>query len=173
MAQLVDDLLQYARMGVRELMVQRTELGPLAQQVACDVAAGHGECDLTIILEPDVWVDCDPRILGLALHNLFDNARKYRKPGETSQIELGCEIQFGEAVYFVRDNGIGFDMAYVHKLFVPFERLHRDADYPGTGIGLANVRRAIERHGGRIWAKGEVGKGATFFFTLPPQERPV
>jgi signal transduction histidine kinase len=167
MAQLVDDLLQYARMGVRELSLDRRELGELARTVGAQVADERGAYSLTISLQGEHWVDCDARILGLALHNLLDNACKYCKVGEAAKIELGLETQFGEDTYFVRDEGIGFDMAYVHKLFIPFERLHRDSEYPGTGIGLANVRRAIERHGGRIWAKGALGKGATFYFTLP------
>jgi signal transduction histidine kinase len=172
MAQLVDDLLQYARMGVRELTFEKTELRQLAENVAVSVSSERQPFQLNFSTEEEIWVDCDPRILGLALNNLFDNACKYCKAGEGPVIEIGCETQFGETAYYVRDQGIGFDMAYVHKLFVPFERLHRDADYPGTGIGLANVRRAIERHGGRIWAKGALNKGATFYFTLPARELP-
>ncbi len=167
MAQLVDDLLQYARMGVRQLSMERQELGDLARKVAREIADEHGNCDLTINLGGDRWIDCDARVLSLALHNLFDNACKYAKPGVLAKIELGMEIQFGQDTFFIRDDGIGFDMAYVSKLFVPFERLHRDVEYPGTGIGLANVRRAIERHGGQVWAKGVVSEGATFYFTLP------
>ena len=169
MAQLVDDLLQYARMGAGELTVERTDLGELARSVANDVSVAHGDCNLVVELDGNHWIECDARILGLALHNLLENACKYRKKGVPAKITLGMESQLGEATYFVRDNGIGFDMAYVHKLFMPFERLHRDAEYAGTGIGLANVRRAIERHGGRIWARGVVGEGATFYFTLPPR----
>jgi PAS domain S-box-containing protein len=170
MAQLVDDLLQYARMGVRKLAIEPIDLGELAQMVAQEVCTTYGECDLEVELEGEQWVECDPRILGLALHNLLDNACKYRKHDVALKIVLGTESRFGDTSYFVRDNGIGFDMAYVHKLFMPFERLHRDSEYAGTGIGLANVRRAIERHGGKVWAKGAIGEGATFYFTLPAPE---
>ena len=165
MAQLVDDLLQYARMGVRELHKTPTDLGELGRKVASELSGEHGDCELTVSL-PETTVDVDPRILGMALHNLFDNACKYRKGDAPAKIEMGVVSRFGERVFFVRDEGIGFDMAYVHKLFVPFERLHRDVDYKGTGIGLANVKRAVERHDGVVWAEGEVGQGATFFFTL-------
>lgn len=166
MAKLVDDLLQFARIGVRELIKVPTDLGGLAEQVATELAPEYGGVDLTVTLPPNTIVEIDPRILGMALHNLFDNAAKYRRAGEPARIEVGMENRFGERVYFVRDQGIGFDMQYVHKLFVPFERLHRDVDYKGTGIGLANVKRAVERHGGIVWAEGVVGKGATFYFTL-------
>jgi len=167
MAQLVDDLLQYARLGVQELKLQPTNLGDLARQVAAELNADRGGCNLNITLNEDQAVNCDSRILGMALNSLFENACKYIRPGQSPEVELGSEERSGEKVYFVRDHGIGFDMAYVHKLFVPFERLHRDSEYPGTGIGLANVRRAIERHRGRVWAEGEVGVGATFYFVLP------
>jgi len=172
MAQLVDDLLQYARLGVRELKTEPINLMSLAQQVAKEVASNRGDCELTVSIPEDCTVTCDPRILGMALHNLFDNACKYRKRGNPMRMELGVQERFGESVYFVRDEGIGFDMTYVHKLFVPFERLHRDSDYLGTGIGLANVRRAIERHGGVVWAEGEPGVGATFYFTLSAAPQP-
>jgi signal transduction histidine kinase len=102
----------------------------------------------------------------MALHNLVDNACKYRREGTPVVVRFGVEERDGGRVYTLRDNGIGFDMAYVDKLFRPFERLHRE-EYAGTGIGLANVRRAIERHGGRVWAEGRLGEGAAFSFTLP------
>jgi signal transduction histidine kinase len=170
MARLIDDLLHYARIGVRELMFEPIELRRLAEKVADAIAVNHGEFDLDVTFDGEQWTQGDSHVIGMALHNLVDNACKYRMPGTLAKVKFGIEEQQGEPVYFLRDEGIGFDMAYVRKLFVPFERLHRDAEYPGTGIGLANVRRAIERHGGRIWAKSEVGKGATFYFTLPPAE---
>ena len=166
MARLVDDLLQYARIGVRELRKAPTDLRALAEQVGRELSAEYGPVELTVDLPTDTVVEVDARILGMALHNLFDNASKYREAGTAARIAFGVESRFGERVFVVRDRGIGFDMAYVHKIFVPFERLHRDADYPGTGIGLANVKRAVERHGGLVWAEGVPGAGATFFFTL-------
>ncbi len=166
MAKLVDDLLQYARIGVRELHKSPTDLAELAEQVRSELSSEFGPVDLVVTLPPRTIVEIDARILGMALHNLFDNASKYRKKGEPARIEFGMESRFGERVFVVRDGGIGFDMAYVHKIFVPFERLHRDAEYRGTGIGLANVKRAIERHDGLVWAESAPGEGARFYFTL-------
>lgn len=166
MAKLLDDLLQYARIGVRELRKAPTDLRGLAEQVSSELSTEFGPIDLEVTLPERTVVDVDPRILGMALHNLFDNASKYRKGDGPAKIEFGMESRFGERVFLVRDHGIGFDMAYVHKLFTPFERLHRDAEYKGTGIGLANVKRAVERHGGLVWAEGAPGEGATFYFTV-------
>ena len=165
MAQLVDDLLQYARIGGRHLQIEPTELGALAERVVAELPDENGGCVLTLSL-PTTVVDCDSYIIGMALHCLFDNACKYRRGEGPAKIEFGMEVQDHERVFFVRDEGIGFNMAYVKKLFIPFERLHRDSEYMGTGIGLANVKRAFERHDGRVWAEGEVDKGSTFYFTL-------
>ncbi len=167
MGKLVDDLLQFARLGGSALVLERTNLSQLMMQVVEDTSPMHPGCDLEISIAPNLWVDCDARFLGMALQNLLDNACKYRKTGAATFVEVGKEERFGETIYFVRDEGIGFDMKYVHKLFLPFERLHRDCDYAGTGIGLANVKRAIERHGGTVWADGQPGIGSKFSFTLP------
>jgi signal transduction histidine kinase len=166
MAQLVEDLLQYARLGNRDLVRDPLSIGDLVRRVAEDVRRDRAEASLELHVECEATVQADSRILGMALHNLLDNACKYRKSGERAYVTFGCETVDGEHRFFLRDAGIGFNMAYVEKLFIPFERLHRE-EYTGTGIGLANVRRAIERHEGRIWAEGEVGRGATFWFTVP------
>jgi PAS domain S-box-containing protein len=165
MAQLVDDLLEYARLGRRELRVESVDLSALANQTAAAVRGEHRDSECLFAVEPNLVAECDPRIVGMALQNLFDNACKYRKPETPAIIRFGVQEIEGESVFYVADNGIGFDMAYVGKLFQPFERLHRE-EYAGTGIGLANVRRAVERHGGRVWAEGKLGRGATFYFTL-------
>lgn len=166
MAKLVDDLLQFARIGVRELKRVPVNLSELGEVVIGEVMREYPEGEMLTTMPDNTIVEADPRILGMALHNLFENACKYKKEGQPAQIEFGMENRFGERVFYVRDQGIGFDMTYVHKLFVPFERLHRDAEYKGTGIGLANVKRAVERHNGLVWAEGELGKGATFYFTI-------
>ena len=108
----------------------------------------------------------DPALLNQVWVNLISNALKYTRKCETAVIEIGCKLEQDENVYFVRDNGAGFDLRYVHKLFGVFQRLHRADEFEGTGVGLAIVQRVIHRHGGRIWADAAVGKGATFYFTL-------
>ena len=160
---LVDDLLHYARLGGEPMRRYPVDLSEMAERVAANLREVEPNAkDARFVIQPGLHVHADPAMLEIVLTILFDNAAKYRKPGE-AQIEFGFD---GEA-YFTRDEGIGFDMRFSDKLFRPFERLHRDQEYPGTGIGLANAKRIVERHGGRIWAESEPGKGATFRFTLP------
>ena len=117
----------------------------------------------------------DSRLMRVALDNLIGNAWKFTAKISGARVAIGAEQKEGGAVFFIRDNGAGFDMSYAENLFRPIQRLHTEAEFPGTGIGLAFVHRIIDRHGGRIWAAGEVGKGATFYFTIPspkPAGRP-
>jgi signal transduction histidine kinase len=109
---------------------------------------------------------CDARLVKVALENLLGNAWKFTGRRPQATIEFGCREEQGEVIYHVRDNGAGFEMAYAGRLFRPFQRLHHEGEFPGTGIGLATVQRVIELHGGRIWAEAELDKGAAFFFTL-------
>jgi light-regulated signal transduction histidine kinase (bacteriophytochrome) len=150
---------------MKEPRRERLDLSKLAHKVAEDVRTEHPEVEVEISIQPSLIDSADSRLMSMALYNLFDNAVKYRKTGIRAKISFGATDD-GSGAYFVKDEGIGFEMAYVGKLFKAFERLHRDTEYPGTGIGLANVRRAIERHGGRVWAEGELGVGASFYFTL-------
>ncbi len=166
MAQLVDDLLQYARLGTMSLHRETIDLSALARHTAEQVLAERPTCTLVIDIEPGLAATGDSRLVGMLLFNLLDNACKYARPTAKPRATLGCKLVDAERVFFVTDNGIGFEMAFVGKLFNAFERLH-GSEYPGTGIGLANVKRIVERHGGRVWAEGEPGVGATFCFTLP------
>ena len=122
---------------------------------------------MSFTLEPGLEAEGDPRLLRVALENLFSNALKFTGRTPHTRIEFGVTHEDGAVAYFIRDNGAGFDMAYADRLFVPFQRLHNAADYPGTGVGLATVQRIVQRHGGKVWAQSALGKGATFYFTLP------
>lgn len=160
---LIDDLLHLARIGRKELALQELDLSRYSNDIAAEVAPRYGN-RMTFDVEPALIADGDPVLMRLLLENLLDNAAKYSPNGGTIRVGR-IQTDNGEAFY-VADEGIGFDMKYVGKLFHPFERLVRDSEFPGTGIGLANVRRVIERHGGEVWAESEPGKGSTFFFTL-------
>ena len=115
-----------------------------------------------------LYADVDPRLARILLDNLLGNAWKFTSKEPLPRVEVGATGEGGGRVFFVRDNGAGFDMAFAAKLFAPFQRLHTVSEFPGTGIGLATVQRIVHRHGGRIWAEGAIGAGATFHFTLPP-----
>lgn len=172
LSELVDDLLNYARIGHRELAMEWVDLTSLADE-ACEASRAPGGRWSSAIcrVQPNLVAPGDPTLLQIAMTNLVENAFKYAKPNEPLYLEVGEQNVQGRPCYFVRDNGIGFDQQYVHKIFQPFQRLHRDVEYPGTGIGLANVQRIVQRHGGEVWAEGELGAGATFFFTL--REKPA
>jgi light-regulated signal transduction histidine kinase (bacteriophytochrome) len=144
------------------------DLSALAQTVARELQEQEPTRHVDWQITPDINAYGDPNLLRIVLVNLLGNAWKYTGHRPVACIEFGVTHQDGETVYFVRDNGAGFDMAYANKLFIPFQRLHTDEEFPGTGIGLTIVQRIIHRHGGRVWAEGTVDEGATFYFTLPP-----
>lgn len=163
MSALVDDLLEFSRLGRYEIERISCNLSQLAEEVAQDVKEEFPSASFEI--QPDLRVDADPRLLSLALYNLLENASKYAREGVQAKIRIDqIETEKGTAIR-IADNGIGFDMTYIDKIFEPFERLHRE-EIPGTGIGLANVRRVIERHGGLLWATSIPGTGSEFFFTI-------
>ncbi|MBI5003970.1 hypothetical protein HZC00_02660 [Candidatus Kaiserbacteria bacterium] len=173
MGKLIDDLLSFSRLGRQDVTKTRISMKPLVQSVYIEMQRsdpGH-VTDITITEMPDAFAD--PNMIRLVWTNLLSNAMKFSHMREKAHIEIGGteEADTGTVSYFVKDNGVGFDMKYVDKLFNVFQRLHPASEFEGTGIGLANVRRIVERHGGSVRARGEVDKGATFYFTLPsPKE---
>jgi PAS domain S-box-containing protein len=166
MAQLIDDLLDLARVTRAEMRNELVDLGAIARVIFAELQSADPERRVDCVVGEGVIGRGDSRLLRVVLENLIGNAWKFTMNKPQSRIEVGVSRPEGAAVYFVRDDGPGFDMAYVHKLFGTFQRLHAANEFPGTGIGLASVRRIIQRHGGTAWAEGVVGKGATFFFTL-------
>jgi len=167
MAQLIDDVLQLARVTRSEMRQEFVDLSELAQKAIVNLARTDKDHDVVVNIEEGLATQGDRRLLQIVLTNLLGNAWKFTSGRQGSVIVFGQETQNGEAAYFIRDNGAGFDMAYVDKLFGAFQRLHTAAEFEGTGVGLATVQRIISRHGGRVWAEGAVNQGATFYFTLP------
>ncbi len=169
---LVDNLLSFSQMGRTALKPRPVDMNVLVAEVRRSSALDTKDRRIDWRIGPLATVRADPVMLRFAVENLVSNALKYTRSRAEAIIEIGCERKGDEIVFFVRDNGVGFDMAYVGKLFGVFQRLHRMEEFEGTGIGLANVRRIVERHGGRVWAEGAVGKGATFSFALPAMGEP-
>jgi two-component system sensor histidine kinase/response regulator len=166
MSQLIDDVLYLSRVTRAELREQEVDLSALATLLLTRLQESEPHREVETKVRPGVVVNGDGQLLRIALQNLLDNAWKFTSKQEGARIEFGVAHVAGEPTYFVRDNGAGFDMTYADRLFVPFQRLHSQQEFPGSGIGLATVQRIIHRHGGRVWAEGLVGQGATFQFTL-------
>jgi light-regulated signal transduction histidine kinase (bacteriophytochrome) len=167
---LVDNLLRFSHMGRTALKPRQVDVASLVDEIRQKLAMEHGGRRIQWVVGELAPVHADPVLIRLVFENLLDNAVKYTRTREKARIEIGSSRNDGETVYFVRDNGVGFDMRYVDKLFGVFQRLHRMEEFEGTGIGLANVRRIVERHGGRAWAEGALDKGATFSIALPDHD---
>jgi light-regulated signal transduction histidine kinase (bacteriophytochrome) len=166
MSTLIEDLLSLSRISRSELVPRTTCLTQIATDAAATVRDRYPGREVELTIEPDMDVHGDTRLLRIAMENLLDNAWKYTANATPARIEIGRETSDSGLCYFVRDNGVGFDMAYSAKLFGPFQRLHAESQFPGTGIGLVTVQRIVARHGGLIWARAEPNRGATFYFTL-------
>jgi PAS domain S-box-containing protein len=170
MAQLIDDLLALSRVTRSALRSEHVDLSGLARDAARRLSSAHPGRDVDLTIADGLVARGDDRLLTVVLDNLLGNAWKFTSKRPGARVEFGRGLEDGQPVYFVRDNGAGFDMAYASKLFGVFQRLHRVTEYEGTGIGLATVQRIVRRHGGRVWAEGEVDRGATFYFTLENRE---
>ncbi|HUR49290.1 MAG TPA: response regulator [Acidimicrobiales bacterium] len=168
MGELIDDLLELSRVGRAELRRGHTNLSEIACTVAAELRKRDPDRQIEINIQDGLVADADRRLMHIVFENLLGNGWKFTVKAEQPRIEVGSSLSDDGPVYFVRDNGAGFDMTYAEKLFRPFQRLHSTEDYPGTGIGLATVQRIVDRHGGRVSSEGMVGRGATFYFTLPP-----
>jgi signal transduction histidine kinase len=166
MGQLIDDLLRLSRITRLEMHNIQVSLTSLAHEALETLRHNDPVREVEVVVQQDMKVSGDPGLLGLAIENLLRNAWKFTSKKPYAHIEVGMSEMQGRTVYFVRDNGAGFDMKYADKLFRPFQRLHSEGDFEGTGVGLATVQRIIQRHGGEIWAEAETGGGATFYFTL-------
>jgi PAS domain S-box-containing protein len=166
MGRLIDDILRLSRVIRAEVKLETVNLSEIAQSQAEKLKETEPERKVEFVITPGLEAPGDSNLLNLVLQNLLGNAFKFTSRTRSARIEFGSIPQNGNTVYFVRDNGAGFDMRYAEKLFQPFQRLHSEKEYSGNGIGLATVLRIVQRHGGKVWAEGEVNRGATFYFTL-------
>jgi len=167
MGQLIDDLLHLSRVGRREMHMQEVNVSDVAVAVSRDLQNADPARRVEVAITPELYGRGDERLLKIVLENLLGNAWKFTSRTAHARIEFGRETKDDRDAFYVRDNGAGFDMTYADKLFMPFARLHSANEFPGSGIGLSIVQRVINRHGGRLWAEGKPGAGATVWFALP------
>jgi len=167
MAQLIDDMLTLSRVSRNEMIVQQVNLSEIVKAVAAELHENQSDRQVEFLVQDNVHGQGDSRLLRIVFENLVGNAWKFTSKHSSARIEFGTMQQEEKLVYFIRDDGAGFDMNNAKKLFGAFQRLHSANEFPGTGIGLATVQRIIHRHGGNVWVESEVEKGATFYFTIP------
>jgi signal transduction histidine kinase len=167
MSALIDDLLNLSRAASSPLHYRPIDLSRLAASILESLMADKGERTVEISVSPGAHAIADEGLISLVLENLIRNAWKYSSKRNPSRIEFGFREEKDEVIFFVQDNGVGFNPNYADRLFRPFQRLHSHVDFPGTGVGLATVQRIVTRHGGRVWAEGSVDQGARFSFSLP------
>ncbi|MEI7676795.1 MAG: response regulator [Bacteroidales bacterium] len=166
MSNLIKDLLNFSKSGTVEIEQEPVNLSILAEEVINSILKGYPSRKINTSIEPNLHAKADSKMIRVVLDNLLGNAIKYSTQKEVANIIVGKKDYFGHDLFFIKDNGAGFDMSMSEKLFQPFQRLHAESEYKGTGVGLCTVKRIIEKHGGQIWAESEIGKGSTFFFTL-------
>jgi light-regulated signal transduction histidine kinase (bacteriophytochrome) len=164
MATLIDDLLELSRVTRREMSIKRVDLTKICKKIAKEFNTREPKQKIKFSIKKGLKDNGDPILIEQALRNLMDNSWKFTSQKTKAKVEIGSKTENNEEIFFIKDNGIGFDMKYSDKLFVPFQRLHSKPEFPGTGIGLATVQRIINRHGGKIWGEGKPDKGAIFFF---------
>lgn len=166
MARLVDDLLHFSRLGRQQPNRQTVDLDPLVADVVAEIQRHAVDRDIRWQIGKLSPAECDPHLIKQVFANLVSNAVKFTRPRQPAVIEIGQNVEQGHTVFWVKDNGVGFNVKYADKLFGVFQRLHLQEEFEGTGVGLANVQRIILKHGGRVWAQAELDRGATFLFTL-------
>jgi signal transduction histidine kinase len=171
MGDLIDDLLKLSRVERTGLRREPVDLSRLARRIGESLAESEPDRRVAFRVDDGLVADVDAHLVQIVLENLLGNAWKFTRKTSAPQVELASVMKDGQTTFYVRDNGAGFDEKYVQRLFAPFQRLHSEGDFPGTGIGLATVRRVVERHGGRAWAEGQVNRGATVYWTLPSTKR--
>jgi|GEM_PF-1053627 len=170
MGQLIDDMLNLSMVSRSDMNIQQVNLSEMFREIAADLQETQPERKVTFIIPEGIKAMGDSRLLHIVLENLIENAWKFTSKHPTARIEFGRQQQKEKLVYFIRDDGAGFDMNYAQKLFSTFQRLHTSAEFPGTGVGLATVQRVIHRHGGEVWAEAEIEKGSIFYFTIPKKQ---
>lgn len=171
MGRLIDDLLVFSRLGRKQIEASPINMSHLADDVFQQLKFGLTDQKIQFKLAPLPCTTGDPALIRQVFVNLLSNAAKYSRPRAETLIEVNCRTENGDCIYYVRDNGVGFDMTYAQKLFGVFQRLHSVEEFEGTGVGLAIVQRIVQRHGGRVWAEGKVDEGATFYFSLPKENK--
>jgi signal transduction histidine kinase len=167
MAELIEDMMVLSRISRSEMLRVSVDLSATALEIAGELAQGHPDRDVEVDIKPGLATEGDPKLLRIMIENLLGNAWKFTARQPQPRVEFGAlPGDNGKRVYYVRDNGVGFDEEHAGRLFAPFQRLHSEAEFPGTGVGLATVQRVVRRHGGKVWAQAKVSHGATFFFTV-------
>ncbi len=166
MSELIDAVLSLSRISRSEMSIAKVDLSAIAHDIANDLINTEPERKVDFIIKEGMSVEADPTLMRVVLENLIGNSWKYTSKKEHANIEFSSIEKNGKPLFYVRDDGVGFDMKYAKKLFTPFQRLHSESDFPGTGVGLASVKRVMHRHNGRVWAEAVPDEGATFFFTF-------